>query len=189
MTNIQFLEEHIEQLKELLFVDDLEPALVESVEKELEYWESISKELNELQAIKNAEPSKVMESLEENLNKAFDYGVQATLDNLLLRGYNIANMLKQEHLGNSLEKDLDGAKNWLTNLKNGTIKATLLKTEKLEKAWEVAKEHLAFEYRGTETYANQTKYLVKIESKDTGATIHIHLDNKEEFGLIKEMLK
>lgn len=70
-----------------------------------------------------------------------------------------------------------------------TIKQALLKAEKLEKVWEVVKEHLIFEDRGTETYANKTKYLVRLESKDTGATIHIHLDTQEDADLLKGMLE
>ena len=42
---------------------------------------------------------------------------------------------------------------------------------------------------GKAVYANKTKYIVRIESKDTGATIHIHLDTQEELELIEEMSK
>ncbi len=63
MTNIEFLKEHIEQLKEVLFDDNVPKHIIESVEKELEYWESISKELNELKAIKEGKPSEALRML------------------------------------------------------------------------------------------------------------------------------
>ncbi len=74
-------------------------------------------------------------------------------------------------------------KDWLLE-----IKQSLLKAQKLKKAWEIVKEHFIFEDRGAETYANQTKYLVKLESKDTSAIIHIHL-TQQEFELLKEVLE
>ena len=73
--------------------------------------------------------------------------------------------------------------------KLNTIKQALLKAQEQEKVLEIMKEHLTFEDRGIETYDNKTKYLVKIESKDTDATIHIHLDNQDEFELLKEYFK
>lgn len=62
------------------------------------------------------------------------------------------------------------------------------------KALEIIKEHIKFEDRGIETYTDDsknlvTKFLIRLESKDTGATIHIHLDTKEEFNLLKEVLE
>lgn len=53
-------------------------------------------------SIINAKPS---EALEELLNKAFNYGVQATLDNLLIRGYDTKDMLRKQDY--SLTKDID----------------------------------------------------------------------------------
>ena len=51
MTNIEFLKEHIEQLKEVFFDDNLQPVLAESVELELKHWISILKELKEKENI------------------------------------------------------------------------------------------------------------------------------------------
>ncbi len=51
MTNIEFLEEHIRQLKEALFDDDMPPMIAESIETELKYWESILKELKALDVL------------------------------------------------------------------------------------------------------------------------------------------
>lgn len=66
--------------------------------------------------------------------------------------------------------------------------------EKSLKALEIIKEHIKFEDRGIETYTDDsknmvTKFLIRLESKDTGATIHIHLDTEEEFNLLKEVLE
>lgn len=52
MTNIQFLEEHIRQVKEALFYDDMPPLIAESIKTELKYCESILKELKALEIIK-----------------------------------------------------------------------------------------------------------------------------------------
>lgn len=65
---------------------------------------------------------------------------------------------------------------------------------KEHKALEVIKEHIKFEDRGIETYTDDsknlvTKFLIRLESKDTGATIHIHLDTEEEFNTVKEVLE
>ena len=94
---------------------------------------------------------------------------------------------------------LNKIKDKLDTYAYNNILEALLKTQSLErendelakykKAWEIVKEHLTFEERGIETYANKTKYIVRIESKDTGATIHIHLDTQEEADLLKEMSK
>lgn len=101
----------------------------------------LDKALQRLEAIENANPSEAFECLEETLNKAFDYGVQTTLDNLLLRGYNTANMLKRELLGNTLDRDLRNDKEeWINNLKINTIKATLQKVQEQEKVLEIIKE-------------------------------------------------
>ena len=74
------------------------------------------------------------------------------------------------------------------------IKQALLKDEKEHKALEIIKEHIKFEYVGIETYTDYfknlvTKFLIRIDSKDTGATFHIHLDTEEEFNLLKEVLE
>lgn len=75
------------------------------------------------------------------------------------------------------------------------IEQYILKAQEQEKMLNIIKEHLTFEDSGTEEYfdfkTNQKvkKYIFKIESKDTGATIHIHLDSPEYFNLLKEMLK
>jgi len=62
---------------------------------------------------------KFVKEFEEILNKAFDYGVQATLDNLMLRGYDTKAMLKQECLGRRLDDDLDKDREiLLSDLKN-----------------------------------------------------------------------
>lgn len=61
-------------------------------------------------------------------------------------------------------------------------------------ALEIIKEHIKFEDKGIETYTDDlknlvTKFLIRIESKDTGATFHIHLDTKEELNIMKEVLE
>ena len=71
------------------------------------------------------------------------------------------------------------------------IKQTLIKAQEQEKVLEIIKEHLTFKDSGIEEYTdvltNQKvkKHCIKIKSKDTGATIHIHLDTQEEFDLLK----
>ena len=67
------------------------------------------------------------------------------------------------------------------------------KQNKIVKAFEIIKEHIKFEDRGIETYTDDlknlvTKFLIRLESKDTGAKFHIHLDTKEEFDTLKEVL-
>ena len=62
------------------------------------------------------------------------------------------------------------------------------------KALEILKEHIKFDDRGIETYTDDfknlvTKFLVRLESKDTGATFHIHLNTEEELKLLKEVLE
>ena len=66
--------------------------------------------------------------------------------------------------------------------------------EKSLKALEIIKGHIKFEDRGIEKYTDDfknlvTKFLIRLESKDTGATFHIHLDTEEEFNLLKEVLE
>lgn len=66
--------------------------------------------------------------------------------------------------------------------------------KKTLKALEILKEHIKFEEKGIETYTDDlknlvTKFLIRLESKDTGATFHIHLDTEEEFDLLKEVLE
>lgn len=87
------------------------------------------------ESIDNSNPSEALECLEKILNKVFGYGVQFTLDSLLLRGYNTKNMLEQECLGKTLEQDLDEAKTKIIDLKGIdtiTIKRALLKAKKQE---------------------------------------------------------
>lgn len=65
--------------------------------------------------------------------------------------------------------------------------------EKELKALEIVKEHIKFEDSGIETYTdvsdNQvTKFLIKVWSKDTGATFHIHLDTQEQYDLLRKVL-
>ena len=66
--------------------------------------------------------------------------------------------------------------------------------EKFLKALEIIKEHIKFEDSGIETYTDYlknlvTKFMIRLESKDTGATFHIHLDTKEEFDILKAVLE
>lgn len=72
--------------------------------------------------------------LDDILNKAFDYGVQSTLDNLLLRGYNTKNMLEQEHLGNRLMKDLDEAKMKMPYMNKDAINQALLELKAIKES-------------------------------------------------------
>lgn len=76
-----------------------------------------------------------------------------------------------------------------------TIKQTLLKAQEQDKVLEITKEHLTFKDSGIEEYTDiltnkkVKKHCIKIESKDTGATIHIHLDTQEEFDLLKRWVE
>lgn len=75
-----------------------------------------------------------------------------------------------------------------------TIKQALLNAEKEHKALEIIKEHIKFDDSGVETYTDDlknlvTKFLIRLESKDTGATFHIHLDTEEELNILKEVLE
>ena len=75
-----------------------------------------------------------------------------------------------------------------------TIKNYILKAQEQEKVLNSIIEHLSFKDSGTEEYidfiTNQkvNKYMFEIESKDTGATIHIHLDTEEECKLLKRYI-
>jgi len=101
--------------------------------------------LNELKSIKEANPSEALKSFDYVLNKAFDYGIQATLYNLAIRGYDTEKMLeKQDYLGNRLDDDLDKAKKWLINLKNDNIKQVLLKAQENENKKYLKWEDLEF---------------------------------------------
>ena len=143
-----------------------------------------------LEAIENAEPSEVLECLEETLNKAFDYGVQSTLDNLLLRGYNTANMLKQELLGNTLDVDLENIKEeWINKLNITTIKQALIKAQEQKRVLEIIKEKDV-----------DVKFLRMLINSDSEYTrkkalkiYNLCLDNEEltpeEFDTLKEMIK
>lgn len=96
-----------------------------------EMYSTIKQALQRLESIDNANPS---EALEYILNKVFGYGVQSTLDCLVLRGYNTKRMLEQECLGKTLEHDLDEAKTKITDLKGiNTIKQALIKAQENEK--------------------------------------------------------
>ncbi len=74
------------------------------------------------------------------------------------------------------------------------IKQALLNAQEQDKVLEIIKEHLTFEDSGIEVVKvfindkEETKYIIKVTSKDTGATIHIHLDTEEEFDLLKRYL-
>ena len=125
--------------------------------------ETIQQALLELQSIKEANPSEALNGLESYINNII------------------------------FAKDLINQKQQLlTNIT--TIKQALLKAEKEHKALEIIKEHIKFDDRGIETYTYDfknlvTKFLIRLESKDTGATFHIHLDTEEEFNLLKEVLE
>ena len=125
--------------------------------------ETIQQSLLELQSIKEANPSEALNSLESYINNII------------------------------FAKDLiDQKRQLLTNIE--TIKQALLNAEKEHKASEIIKEHIKFDDRGIETYTDDfknlvTKFLIRLESKDTGATFHIHLDTEEEFDLLKEVLE
>ena len=71
---------------------------------------------------------------------------------------------------------------------------TSKKFKEQKKALEIIKEHIKFDDSGIETYTDDlknlvTKFVIRLESKDTGATFHIHLDTEEEFNLLKEILE
>ena len=66
----------------------------------------------------------------EALNKAFDYGVQSVLDNLLLRGYSTKSLLEQELLGKTLKKELDEAKEDIRDIE--TVKQVLTKLDSID---------------------------------------------------------
>lgn len=96
-----------------------------------------------------------------------------------------------ERVNVRLNTDLDRA---IWNKQYNTIKQALLKAQKEHKALEILKEHIKFEDDGIETYTDDlknlvTKFMIRLESKDTGATFHIHLDTKEEINTLKEVLE
>lgn len=73
-----------------------------------------------------------------------------------------------------------------------SVRALKQERDNYKKALEILNEHIKFEDRGIETYTDDsknlvTKFLIRLESKDTGATIHIHLDTKEEFDILEEI--
>lgn len=96
-----------------------------------------------------------------------------------------------ERVNVRLNTDLDRA---IWNKQYNIIKQALLKAQKEHKALEILKEHIKFEDRGIETYTDDlknlvTKFLIRLESKDTGAKFHIHLDTKEEINTLEEAVK
>lgn len=128
------------------------------------YHEIIEEELLRLEYIDNSQPSEALECLEK-------LGAEK-----LARGELIRN-------DDEVEPYLN------------TIKQALTTKSDKELTFDMIREHLSFKDSGTEEYfdfkLNQKvkKYLIKIESKDTGATIHIHLDTQEEFDLLKKVMK
>lgn len=154
-------------------------------EKMYEIMKPILKDLERLEAIDNAKPSEALERLEEGLNTVFDYAVQSTLDNLLLRGYDTNKMLKQECLGDSLEKDLDRAKIRITDLKNSDlIKQALLKAQEKEKENARLKEILINGFRDKNGAFHKQTYLAFVD--DEWCICDLKTD---EWFLVKEVLK
>ena len=126
----------------------------------------ILSKLNELQAIKEAKPSEALKTLE-----ILDNTISPLLEPILAE----------------YEDDLSDK----ITANYFVLKQALLKAQEQEKVLNSIIEHLSFKDSGTEEYidfrTNQKvkKYMFEIESKDTGVTIHIHLDTQEEFELLK----
>ena len=126
----------------------------------VEEVEVVEKALLELESIKEANPSEALECLKELHELAYGFD-----------GWKIDEIVQSSY-----------------------IKQALLEAQKEHKALEIIKEHIKFDDRGIETYTDDfknlvTKFLIRLESKDTGATFHIHLDTEEQFNLLKEVLK
>lgn len=111
----------------------------------------IEEALTELKAIKESKPSEAIKCLEE-MGK---YSI----------GYSYVEELKQYN----------------------TIKKYILKAQEQEEVLRLVSQHLSFEYGGTaiiKDFINGTqemKHIIKVKSKDTGATINVPLDTKQEF--------
>lgn len=130
-----------------------------------EEYDIVKQALQRLEQIDNASPSKTLELLKETKKRYFN--------------------LEYGHT----QQYIDHWKNLVKTL--DVIEKTLLKAQEQEKVLKIIKEHLTFKDSGIEEYTdvltNQKvkKHCIKIESKDTGATIHIHLDTQEEFDTLK----
>ena len=176
--------------------------------------EEYQKMCNRLEAIDNANPSEALNGLEficKILNEKRidvkwlfkkDYN---TIKNALLKAQedeklkvDICEMFGLDNLfpyndTKAILKELEeymGRKNqlWVDFMK------TSKKFKEQKKALEIIKEHIKFDDSGIETYTDDlknlfTKFVIRLESKDTGATFHIHLDTEEEFELLKEVLE
>lgn len=172
------------------YTEELKQDEVEQIEKNLNI---VQNGLKRLEAIDNSIPSEALEELERILNKAFDYGVQSTLDNLLLRGYNTKNMLEQKYFGKSLAQDLDGAKLNITNLSTDTIKQALLKAQEQEKVLEIIiKKEVHIRHFSEEIKQLDKKFTYEFYCLEF-ANYHYFAEEgnkltQEEFELLKEVL-
>ena len=160
-----------------------EPTILCDTKKEVESFRNRLKQvLDYLKSLDNVNPSEALRKLDDILNKVFDYGVQSVLDNLLLRGYNTKNMLKQECLGKTLDYDLDEAKTKIINLNDyPIIKQALLKAQEQEKVLEIVKKKTVSIFQlGCCKNVNEYNDLKFIEFEKL---------TQEEFDLLKEVLK
>ena len=140
--------------------------------------------LNRLEAIDNANPSEALEWLNR------------------FKGIELSSLPFKSEDGAVKEVDLNEVRFVGSQLNNDfrkfvyIIENVLIKAQEQEKVLNIIKEHLSFKDSGIEEYfdfkTNQKvkKYMFEIESKDTGATIHIHINNtQEEFDLLKRWLE
>lgn len=138
-----------------------------------EWLLEIKQALIELKAIKEAEPSEALRYIQQYLNE-MTYCLKHPKE--YVKNYDKEIFYKYQYTFESV------------------IETALLKAQEQDKVLEIIKEHLPFEDGGIEVVKDfindkeETKYIIKVISKDTGATIHIHLDTKEESELLKRYL-
>lgn len=157
--------------------------------------------LTELQQIKEANPSeafkclnKIVESFNETSTGMYGLG-EVVVANDLIYGFKeeletIKNyILKAQDLEKKLDDGLE--KYYEAGLMLDNVKTLKKENAELKEVLRLVSQHLSFEGSGVEVVKDfindkeETKYIIKIESKDTGATIHIHLDTEEESKLLK----
>lgn len=123
--------------EELNHLTTIRQTLLKTQEKEKKINTDI---IDNIMAFKNdnANPGEVLNCLNKVLNKAFDYGVQSTLDSILFRSINTKAMVEKQSFGKTVIQDLDEAKTKIPNLIS--VKQTLLKVQEQEKENELLKE-------------------------------------------------
>lgn len=157
-----------------------------------EYIEKVNEVLsNYVNDYNNANPSealKCLKGINNYLNNVYDYKeIKEEIQKDI-------NTIKQALLkGQTNEEILQ--KYYQEGITLDSVRALKQERDKYKKAFDIIKEHLSFKDSGIEEYFDiktkqkVKKYIFEIESKDTGANIHIHLDTQDEFNSIKEMFK